>query len=130
MEGGVFFFEAKHFMPILTVNINIARGQYDAGALLSALTKAVGDAFHKPVQYVAVQVNDGCNMTFGGDASPCALCTVGSIGNIDLKHNTAATVAITKVLKEMLGIGSQRMYITFQEIPGANLGFDGSVPFA
>lgn len=55
----------------------------------------------KPDSYVAIQVNDKQAMMWGGSDEPCALCTVASLGAINLKNNKAVSKDVCDLLAEV-----------------------------
>jgi hypothetical protein len=54
----------------------------------------------KPESYVSVCVNDGCDMIWGGENTPCALGNLYSLGAINLENNKKIMADITKLLRE------------------------------
>jgi hypothetical protein len=54
----------------------------------------------KPESYVSVCVNDGCDMIWGGENTPCALGNLYSLGAINLENNKKVMADITKLLRE------------------------------
>ncbi|KAJ3587664.1 hypothetical protein NHX12_011261 [Muraenolepis orangiensis] len=111
-------------MPMFTVHTNVARSAVPA-AFVSEATVELAKALRKPEQYVAVRVNPDQMMVFGGTDDPCALCSLGSIGGIDglqEKH----TKLLSELLKKHLGIPSDRVYISFENLKAANVGWNNS----
>ena len=83
----------KHFSKVLfsvTLHSNILGT--DFGDFVSGLGK--------PESYVSVCVNDGCDMIWGGENTPCALGNLYSLGAINLENNKKVMADITKLLRE------------------------------
>lgn len=112
-------------MPTLVVDTNLPQDKLTADAA-AKLHAAVAAALGKPPSYVCVQLSGGKTMNFGGSTDPCALLTLGSIGQISTEKNKATSAALAKVLEAELGISSSRAYIEFKNYDKANVGFQGT----
>ena len=112
-------------MPLIVVNTNVQLPPDKAGALAKAISEALAAALGKPEAFVAVQLNGGACVLFGGTADPAAICQVSSIGKIDVDHNTTASGVVSGVLQEHAGVDPARCYITFTDVERANWGWQG-----
>ena len=65
-------------------------------------------------------------MMWGGKEEPCASLHLMSIGKLGLKENKQLSKVISEHVEKHLGISPNRMYIEFQDIKTADLGYDGS----
>ncbi|XP_022666220.1 macrophage migration inhibitory factor-like [Varroa jacobsoni] len=113
-------------MPVLTVNTNVPADRIPAD-FLETSSKIVADTLGKPISYVMVHIAAGQQMSFAGDrATPCANCTLSSIGCISASQNKKTSKAISDLLDSKLAIPSDRMYINFVDLQPCNVGFNGS----
>eukprot|EP00240_Pyramimonas_obovata_P006589 CAMPEP_0118933740 /NCGR_PEP_ID=MMETSP1169-20130426/12322_1 /TAXON_ID=36882 /ORGANISM="Pyramimonas obovata, Strain CCMP722" /LENGTH=184 /DNA_ID=CAMNT_0006876547 /DNA_START=101 /DNA_END=655 /DNA_ORIENTATION=+ len=110
--------------PSLTVFTNVSMGDKKMDFMLKA-SKAVASCLGKPESYVAVCVEDGKDLIWGGKADPAALCTLYSLGAINLQNNKALSAELCTLLAEH-GIPSNRYYINFFDLPRENCGYDGA----
>ena len=94
-------------------------------AFMTAVSKALASSLGKPESFVAVCVNDGCDMIWGGEDTPCALGTLYSLGAINLENNKKVTAKITELLGEF-DVAPNKMYINFFDVPRENIGYNGA----
>jgi len=90
-----------------------------------AASRATAECLGKPEEYVAVMALDGMDIVFGGSDAPCALCSVVSMGSINLKNNKALSAELCELLGEF-GVAGTRVYITFDDYAPENLGYDSA----
>ena len=110
--------------PSIVLHTNVKMGDKKK-AFMTAVSKSLASGLSKPESYVAVCVNDDCDMIWGGQDVPCALGTVYSLGAINLDNNKKVTSDITKLLDEF-GIAPNNMYINFFDVPRENCGYNGA----
>ena len=67
--------------PSLVLNTNIVIGE--KMEFMKAVSKIISKTLSKPESYVAVCVNDGLDMIWAGEDTPCALGTLCSLGQIN-----------------------------------------------
>lgn len=67
--------------PSLILNTNVVIS--DKMEFMKATSKIIAEKLSKPETYVAVCVNDGLDVIWAGEATPCALGTLCSIGQIN-----------------------------------------------
>lgn len=109
-------------MPVFTLNTNVKDVTSDFHSkALDVLAKTLS----KPKSYIAIHVNVGQNLTFGGSSAPAALCDLGSIGQLSVESNKKHSRAIMDLLKE-LGISDDRIYINFVNLDKAYVGYNGT----
>jgi phenylpyruvate tautomerase PptA (4-oxalocrotonate tautomerase family) len=77
----------------------------------------------KPEQYVMAGVQDKVEMTMSGEATSAALVSVKSIGGLSSQVNKKLSAEICQILSEELGIASECIYITFEELPATHWGW-------
>mmetsp|Transcript_17844 Transcript_17844/g.27580 ORF Transcript_17844/g.27580 Transcript_17844/m.27580 type:complete len:120 (+) Transcript_17844:35-394(+) len=114
-------------MPMLTINTNVDLGTTDSKKILmTKLTEVIAKGLGKPDSYVAIHLNDQQCMLWGGSDEPCALCTVASLGAINLKNNETISSDICTMLSGApYGIKPDRTYIEFRDMPRENCGYNG-----
>ncbi|XP_069789145.1 macrophage migration inhibitory factor isoform X3 [Narcine bancroftii] len=77
-------------------------------------------------QYIAVHIVPDQMMHFGGSTEPCALASLSSIGKISNKENKDYSKMLFDLVNKHLHISPSRMYIIFQDLDRANVGWNGS----
>mmetsp|Transcript_14584 Transcript_14584/g.30191 ORF Transcript_14584/g.30191 Transcript_14584/m.30191 type:complete len:97 (-) Transcript_14584:56-346(-) len=90
-----------------------------------AASKALAAGLGKPESYVAICVEDGKDMIWGGDDTPCALGCLYSLGGINNENNKKVSAELAKLLGEF-GIPADKIYINFFDVPRENCGYNGS----
>ena len=95
-------------------------------AIASELSKLAAECIGKPEKYVMASVSDNVVMTMSGTHNPAALVSVKSIGGLNKNVNQKLTADICKMLQQELGIAGDCIYLTFEELPAANWGWNGN----
>lgn len=111
-------------MPCLHVRINAPLSAEEKDAVSAALSKIVSQQLGKPESYVMVLVEDNVHMRFAGTTDKCVFMDLRSIGCISRGQNKKTSAALTKFWTDK-GFSSDRTYISFMDMPGANWGYDG-----
>ena len=94
--------------------------------LLELLRDAIVSSLGKPKSYVAVAILDNTSMIWGDSTEePMALCTLNSLGGINIDNNRKLQASITDLLGPIAGIVPTRIYTTFNDIARENMGYDG-----
>jgi phenylpyruvate tautomerase PptA (4-oxalocrotonate tautomerase family) len=93
--------------------------------LLAGLSKAVAGAIGKPEQYVMVTASQSA-MVMSGKAGDAAFVDIRSIGGLNSETNRKLSQQICKLLKDSLGIASDRIYMNFTDVEAGNWGWNGS----
>lgn len=94
-------------------------------ALASTLSRLTAEGIGKPEQYVMVCIREKATMTMSGDAGPCALVTVKSIGGLSKPVNQNLAGKITQILYDRLAVSPDRVYLTFQELASTHWAWKG-----
>ncbi len=110
--------------PSLFVQTNIDLGDKKM-TFMKAASKAVANCLGKPESYVAVSVQDGQDIIWGGSEAPCALCKVISLGSINKENNGALTKEISALLAEF-DVPANRIYVNFFDLERQNVGYNGA----
>jgi phenylpyruvate tautomerase PptA (4-oxalocrotonate tautomerase family) len=61
-----------------------------------------------------------------GKTGPAAFLDIRSIGSINSRVNRKISQDVTLLLQSALGIPSDRVYLSFNDVDGANWGWNGS----
>uniref|UniRef100_UPI00398F32F8 macrophage migration inhibitory factor-like n=1 Tax=Pristiophorus japonicus TaxID=55135 RepID=UPI00398F32F8 len=112
-------------MPTFVLNTNLSRSTIP-DVLGEELTTVLSKELGKPVQYIAVHIVPDQMMHFGGSTEPCALCHLSSIGKIGSKPNKTYTKVLFDLVNKHLHISPDRMYIVFQDLEAANVGWNSN----
>ena len=112
-------------MPLLKLQISAALSDEKREDLLKALSKAVAEAIEKPEKYVMVTIKEA-DIIMSGEVKAAAFADVRSIGGLNSKVNNQLSQKISSLLKGMLGISADRVYITFTDVSPCNWGWNGS----
>lgn len=109
--------------PSLVLHTNVKLP--DKPAFLKAASKAVVSATGKPESYVAVCVNDGADLIWGGSDAPAAIGCLYSIGAINKDNNGKLMRELGALLLEA-GVPQDRTYVNFFDVPRENVGWNGA----
>lgn len=112
-------------MPVLTVNTNVSSEKVPADFKTQA-TEVIAKSLGKPASYIAIQVNAGRDISFGGTDEPAALCDLVSIGALSKESNKKHSKAIMALLEKALKVPPSRTYISFKNTDKADIGFNGT----
>uniref|UniRef100_A0A5S6QL37 L-dopachrome isomerase n=1 Tax=Trichuris muris TaxID=70415 RepID=A0A5S6QL37_TRIMR len=112
-------------MPIFTFATNVPADKI-SGDFLKSTSKLVADMLGKPESYVAVHINGGQKMTFGGSDGPAGFGQLLSIGGVGGERNRSHSAKLFKHITDNLGIPGNRMYINFVDMRGSDVGWNGT----
>lgn len=108
-------------MPVFTINTNVKQVADDFKAKATAV---VAKSLGKPASYVAVHVNPGQSISFGGTDEPAALCDLVSIGALSVEANKKHSKALMDLLERELKVPPSRTYISFKNMSKGDIGFE------
>lgn len=112
-------------MPHLRIETNVPASKVSA-SLLTELTGLIAKTLGKPESYCVVTIVPDQLMAFGGTTEPCAIANLMSIGKLGTKENITHSKALFEKINSSLGILPSRMYITYQDEPTSNVGYNGT----
>jgi phenylpyruvate tautomerase len=92
--------------------------------LATQLSGLAAQGIGKPEQYVMACVRDNAAMSMSGTSEATALVSVKSIGGLSREVNQTLASEISSVLQAELGIGAERVYLTFTELPPTHWGWN------
>jgi len=110
--------------PSIVIHTNVKMGDKKR-TFMAAVSKALASALGKPESFVAVCVNDGCDMMWGGEDTPCALGSLYSLGAINLENNQKVMTEITMLMGKF-DVAPNKMYVNFFDVPRENIGYNGA----
>ncbi|CDW56002.1 Macrophage migration inhibitory factor [Trichuris trichiura] len=112
-------------MPIFTFSTNVPSENISVDFLKST-SKLIAGMLGKPESYVAVHINGGQKITFGGTDAPAGFGQLLSLGGVGGEKNRSHSAKLFKHLTDGLGIPGNRMYINFVDMRGSDVGYNGS----
>jgi phenylpyruvate tautomerase len=112
-------------MPLLKLETTVPMPEEKGKLLLAALSKAVAGATGKPEQYVMITVSHSA-ILMSGKAGDAAFVDVRGIGGLKGETNRQLSQQICKLLRDSLGIASDRVYLNFTDVEAGNWGWNGS----
>ncbi|WP_269622704.1 phenylpyruvate tautomerase MIF-related protein [Prochlorococcus marinus] len=108
-------------MPLITVQTSSCDIE-NPQSFLQDLSKELSSLTGKPESYVMTQLHQNVPMTFGGTPKASCYIEIKSIGSIDPSNMSKA---FCKLIEERIGIPSDRIYISFEDVPAKLWGWDG-----
>ncbi len=102
-------------MPLLKLETTISVSEQQRQQLLTSLSKVVAEAIGKPEQYVMVTIGAAA-ILMSGKSGDAALVDIRSIGGLTRDVNRGLSRSICKLLSEILGISSDRVYLNFANV--------------
>lgn len=112
-------------MPVFTINTNVPAKDVPTNFKEKA-TDVIAKSLGKPKAYVAIHLNPGQDISFGGTNEPAALCDLVSIGCLSVDSNKKHSKNIMEFLNQTLKISGSRIYISFKNTPKGDIGFDNT----
>ena len=112
-------------MPLLKLETTVALSEDNRKTLLFSLSKVVAEAIGKPEQYVMVAVSQAA-ILMSGDPGDAAFVDIRSIGGLNGDVNGKLSQQICQLLKDVLGIPPNRIYLNFTDVEATNWGWNGS----
>lgn len=112
-------------MPVFTVNTNVPVDKVPADFKTQA-TEVIAKSLGKPASYIAVHVNAGQNISFGGTDEAAALCDLVSIGALSVESNKKHSKNLMALLEKTLKVSPSRAYISFKNTSKADIGFQST----
>ncbi len=112
-------------MPLLKLETTVALSEEQRRKLLVSLSKTVASAIGKPEQYVLVSLSQSA-MLMSGKGGEAAFVEIRSIGGLNSGVNRKLSQQICNLLKDLLGIAPDRVYLNFTDVEAGNWGWNGS----
>ena len=113
-------------MPLIQVDTSCELSdQNKKQSVVKALSHLAAEAMGKPEQYVMACIHDNVAMSMSGQAGPCALVTVRSIGGLSKTVNQNVAAQVGQMLQKELAIPQNRIYLTFEDIAPTHWAWNG-----
>jgi phenylpyruvate tautomerase PptA (4-oxalocrotonate tautomerase family) len=113
-------------MPLVTVYTSAeARAEEKSATLLRDLSSTTARLLGKPESYVMTCLVPRTSMTFAGSPEPSCLVEIKSIGALGGDSTKRLTEAVCKLVRDALGVPTNRTYVVFMDVPAPLWGFDG-----
>ncbi|XP_069820164.1 macrophage migration inhibitory factor-like [Dendropsophus ebraccatus] len=112
-------------MPIFTLHTNLCQSAIPQN-FMTDLSQLLEQAMDVPAKAFAVIIHTNQQMIFAGTKDPCGLCSLQSIGKTGGPRNENYSKILGEFLEKQLRIPPERVYITFLDVSGSNVGWNGS----
>jgi phenylpyruvate tautomerase len=112
-------------MPLLRLQTSPAVPEVKVHELSSALSKLVSEVTHKPEKYVMIVI-EPASILMSGKPGDAAFVDVRGIGGLDVATNRDMTRRLSELLRKLLDIPADRVYITFSEFDPSHWGWNNS----
>ena len=112
-------------MPLLKLETTVPLTDEKRKTLLASLSKTMVETTGKPESYVMVTAAQA-DMLMSGKPGDTAFLDIRSIGGLSGDVNRQLSQKICGLLKESLGVPSERIYLNFTELDAANWGWKGN----
>jgi phenylpyruvate tautomerase len=113
-------------MPLIQLDTSCdLSDQNKKQSVVKALSRIAAEGIGKPEQYVMACVHDNVPMMMSGQAGPCALVTVKSIGGLGKTVNQTVAAQVGQMLQKELAIPQNRIYATFEELAATHWAWNG-----
>ncbi len=112
-------------MPLLKLETTVTLADEQTKQLLAALSELVAGTIGKPEQYVMVSITPA-SILMAGKPGPAAFVDVRSIGGLNADINRQLSQKICSLLKNILSLPSDRVYLNFSDVEATDWGWNGS----
>ena len=110
-------------MPLLKLETTAVLSDEKKNALVASLSRLVAGAIGKPEQYVMV-VFSSAAILMSGSPGDAAFVDIRSIGGLSDAVNRQLSQKICSLLKEILGVSADRIYLNFTDVPAGSWGWN------
>ncbi len=107
-------------MPLINVKVSSSNLE-NKDELLKALSAELASLTGKPEKYIMSILDSNVPMTFSGSNDPCCYIEIKSIGAL---NPSAMTKSFCDIIEAQIGIPSDRIYISFEDVPASHWGFN------
>jgi phenylpyruvate tautomerase len=112
-------------MPLLKLETTVAVPDDQRQRLLTSLSHIVSETTGKPEQYVMITISSAA-MLMAGKTGHAAFVDVRGIGGLTDAVNRRLSQQVCQLVKDALGVASDRVYMNFTEVEAGHWGWDGS----
>ncbi len=111
-------------MPLIQVHTSVPLSEPRERELLGELSRLIAETIGKPEEYVMAALKPAA-ITMAGVYGPAAFVDVRSIGGLSKDVNQRISQRVCALLKNSLGIDSERVYLTFFDLSAQDWGWNG-----
>jgi len=104
------------------INVATSAKVNDKGKLLEEISIFISSLTNKSKRFVMAKIDDNCQMYFD-DMTPACFLEIKSIGSL---KPSAMTNPISEFIYKKMGIPIDRIYISFEDVPGSMWAWNGS----
>ena len=112
-------------MPLLRLETTVSLADDQKKQLLAALSELVAGTIGKPEQYVMVSITSA-SILMAGKPGDAAFVDVRSIGGLSGDVNSQLSKKICSLLKKVLSLPPDRVYLNFSDLEANNWGWNGT----
>jgi phenylpyruvate tautomerase PptA (4-oxalocrotonate tautomerase family) len=112
-------------MPLLKLETSVVLSEEKRAALMASLSKTVTAITGKPEQYVMVSTTQAA-ILMAGKSGGAAFVDIRGIGGLTGDVNRTLSREVCRLLKETLGIPTERIYLNFTDVEASRWGWNGS----
>ncbi|EFX85741.1 hypothetical protein DAPPUDRAFT_308977 [Daphnia pulex] len=110
-------------MPHLKITTNVSKSSIPNN-FLKETSALIAKMLGKPESYCVVTVVPDQMMIWGGEEGPCAIAHLMSIGKLGVNENKSYSKILGEYVEKHLGVAPNHMYIEYQDVKTADLGYD------
>ncbi len=110
-------------MPLINVRTSISNIEKPE-MFLQELSHELSVLTGKPESFVMTLLETNVPMTFAGTSAPCCYIEIKSIGAL---NPSTMSSEFCKLISKRTGIESNRIYISFEDVPANHWGWNESV---
>lgn len=112
-------------MPYCNVTTNVSIDEEKIRQIAPRLSSLLADQLGKPERWIMIHLEPNSNLCFGGTDVPTAHCKLKSIG---LPEDDCPRLAqkLCRFLEDEMGVGKDRVYIEFADLPRQTTGWNGT----
>jgi phenylpyruvate tautomerase PptA (4-oxalocrotonate tautomerase family) len=111
-------------MPYLKIQTNLPIGKKSQQTILRNASRLIAIELEKPEGMVMVALEDDTAMLFAGSDDPVAFLELKSVG-LPGRRTKQLSRALCQLIKEHLGITSDRVYVKFIDVNRGMWGWKG-----
>lgn len=112
-------------MPFLRLTSSAPDTVTKAAPIAAELSQTVSRLLGKPETYVMISIEKSV-MSMSGTDAPAAFIDLRSIGGFSPHKNKVLSQALSETVHKHLAIPTDRIFLSFTDIPGTHWGWNGS----
>ena len=104
------------------INVSTSAKVDDKDKLLEEISILISSLTNKSRRFVMAKIDDNCKMYFDDDEKPSCFLEIKSIGSL---NPSEMAKAISDFVYEKIGIPTERIYISFEDVPASLWAWNG-----